>query len=438
MIKLLRFLIFLMMGLSSAFAQDKTLGPQPLKVPSTSHRKAILIGNNNYSTQPALKNCERDVDSMAVVFSHLHFQVYPFKNLARTRMIEELQHFYENLQPQDTVVIYFSGHGVGIVDESFLTPVDVELCQINDKKQYGSLRLSQIIDHVQRRHVGSAVFILDACRNMPELKNCPNRTKIIRGIVNPLYNPVGYFVGYATSEEGKASDNQYDQYNSLFTSEILKHIKKPNIGIRAIFDNVRSGVLQRSQRKQDPKRIDALFGDIVLNPQPIDPLATNTLPKDVEMPCADWEMGQTDVVLRAVGQGRSPQQGNAKNIANLNAQANIARNRRIMLNLVAERYFMQNDDNNKSDWKEINIEVDSIATIVEMANMAVKCQKCQLNSKNIYNCWVGLEVLAKDVVVKFDEKIPKDLRKKLNFDAAAFEKTFEDEWNRIKSNFFKP
>ena len=421
---------------NGAIAQDKTLGKQPLKALNP-YRKAILIGNNLYKTQPKLHNCERDVDSMNAVLTKLKFQTTCYKNSNRAQMIEALIAFYQTLQPTDTAVVYFSMHGIGKANESWLLPIDVNLCEITKGQLYGQLRLSDIINQVLARNTRNAIFLLDACRNMPDLGKCGKNLQLNIGVVAPLYNPLGYFVGFATGESDTANDNTYDKNNSLFTSELLKHLPKTNLGIRGIYDLVRAGVLQRSQNKQDPKRSDELFSDLFLNGQAA--LATlNNQPREVEMPCADWEMGQTDVVLRAVGEGKSPQQGIARNIARNNAQANIARNLRSTLDLVAERYFMQNDDNDKTEWKELNTEVSSITTTMEMANMAVKCQKCLTNPNNTYTCWVGLEVLAKDVVAKFDEKLPKGLSKKLKYDAVGFEKTYRDELTRIQSYFSKP
>ena len=67
---------------------------------------------------------------------------------------------------------------------------------------------------------------------------------------------------YATREGDTADDKSTDR-NGLFTSEFLKYINLPNLGLRQILDRTKKGVETRSNKRQSPARYDELSDDFV-------------------------------------------------------------------------------------------------------------------------------------------------------------------------------
>ena len=140
---------------------------------------ALLVGINNYPNDiSSLKYCVADVvafrDALVNVAGFKKEKIFLMTDGMEGQMepthvnvIMRLDILAKQIQPQDTLVFYFSGHGISRQDQSFLlaansvttTPNTLELTAIPLQK------VNQILSRVKGQQLLS---IIDACRNNPD------------------------------------------------------------------------------------------------------------------------------------------------------------------------------------------------------------------------------------------------------------------------------
>ena len=246
-------------------AQQRSFTPKNTTVlEGTERRFALVIGNKDYTAIGALKNPINDALDISKAFQQLGFEVTTITNADYKKMLNSFSIFTKNLQKNDVVVFYYSGHGISYDGKNFLIPTDADITCLEEVEE-NALTLGRLMTSVEAKNVRNSFVFLDACRNLPNLKQC-NATKrdvvISKGLVRPTNNPSGSMTVYATREGDTADDNSTDR-NGLFTSELLKHINIPNLGLRQILDRTKKGVETRSNKRQSPARYDELSDDFV-------------------------------------------------------------------------------------------------------------------------------------------------------------------------------
>jgi hypothetical protein len=226
-------------------------------------RKALLIGNSKYVYYEPLSNSIRDVDSMAVALKTLGFEVTVKKNTEYRTLSSAVNIFVQSLEKDDIALLYYSGHGIGYNGNNYMLPIEEDFDCLNQLEDLIPISLNRIVRNIENRGVKNSFVFLDACRNLPKFKNCNNSksAESTYGFVIPNNNPRGNFIFFATKEGSVANDDTYDKTNSLFTSELLKYIRIPDLSLREIANKVIVGVEQRSDYKQIPQKMEDLRGD---------------------------------------------------------------------------------------------------------------------------------------------------------------------------------
>jgi hypothetical protein len=232
----------------------------------TEKRKALVIGNTDYVYYSKLNNSIRDADSIAVALSDLGFEVTVKKNVEYRTLTAAISKFIFDLEKDDIALVYYSGHGIGYNGNNYLLPIEENLECLRNLEELYPISLNRMVQNIENKGVKNSFVFIDACRNQPNFSSCDNSKGFgdkSNGLVMPTNNPRGNLIFFATSIGSTANDNTYDKYNSLFTSELLKYIRTPDLGIRSIADSVISGVEKRSNYQQIPQKIEDLRGDYV-------------------------------------------------------------------------------------------------------------------------------------------------------------------------------
>lgn len=247
---------------SLILAQNKSF--TPTNTNTTERRFALVIGNKDYTNIGALKNPINDALDVSKAFQQLGFEVTTITNADYKKMLNVFNVFTKNLQKNDVVVFYYSGHGISYDGKNFLIPTDASIMCLEEVEE-NALTLGRLMSSVEAKNVKNSFVFLDACRNLPNLKQCSiskREVSMAKGLVRPTNNPSGSMTVYATREGDTADDNSTDR-NGLFTSEFLKYINVPNLGLRQILDRTKKGVEARSNKRQSPARYDELSDDFV-------------------------------------------------------------------------------------------------------------------------------------------------------------------------------
>jgi uncharacterized caspase-like protein len=91
---------------------------------SRSRKLALLIGNTAYKNA-WLRNPVNDARDLRMRLLKLGFVAPPaIANASLAEMKDAIRNLVADINPGDTVLLYFAGHGVQISGENYLIPVD--------------------------------------------------------------------------------------------------------------------------------------------------------------------------------------------------------------------------------------------------------------------------------------------------------------------------
>ena len=133
------------------------------------NRIAMVVGINDYQNVPKLVKAVPDALAMSAELKSLGFAVTPLLNPTRREFYAALSAITGKLQPGDTLVLHYSGHGVQIDGDNFLLPVDIPSTDSGDKEFLKSeaIALSSLVDRFRNTGVRVQILIIDACRDNP-------------------------------------------------------------------------------------------------------------------------------------------------------------------------------------------------------------------------------------------------------------------------------
>ncbi|MEM1198017.1 MAG: caspase family protein [Pseudomonadota bacterium] len=251
-------------------------------------RFALVIGNSNYTSTAPLANPIRDANAFAGLLETAGFDVTSALDVGQSDMRQAVNAFASKLadKGEDSVaLVYFAGHGVQIDGANYLLPVDVNIERASDFALQ-ALRLSDVMDVINRIPSKTRIVILDACRNNPfeqqiensqrglaRVESAPGATltsgssiasallagarstSVPKGLA-VVTAPPGSLVVYSTSPGATASDGRGT--NSPFTAALVDAAKTPGASIETVLRTIRLSVHKSSNGKQTPWEVTAL------------------------------------------------------------------------------------------------------------------------------------------------------------------------------------
>ena len=281
------------------FALSMPLSAQAAK------RLGLVIGNNAYTQVPALEKARGDADAMSKELSGLGFEVITVLDATRREMNASIANFTAKLEPGDTALIFYAGHGVEIDGENYLLPTDIATPTASgeDFVKYESIALSDMLERVRRTGAKTTLVFLDACRDNPFTTTAGRSIGGKRGLAR-IAAPEGTFVVFSAGANQQALDRLVGEdtsENSVFTRLLLPKLSEPGLELRNLVAELRVEVrdLAREQNhEQFPAYYDELLGDfyftvnVQINPAPepdSDP-APDTTPTQIRK---DFELARS-------------------------------------------------------------------------------------------------------------------------------------------------
>ena len=181
----------------------------------------FAIGINAYSDFTPLLNARKDIEDMAALltehyyFDPNHILLLCDEHATRENIIDELEVLGAQIQPEDRLLIYYSGHGFRIGERGFWIPVDAK------RNRFGSYisnaEVRDIIQAIKARHI---LLISDSCFSASLLVRDASRD-IGKTFQNWDKDPSRYVF---ISGKGVVSDGEKGK-NSPFAAGILKHLR---------------------------------------------------------------------------------------------------------------------------------------------------------------------------------------------------------------------
>ncbi len=236
-------------------------------------RIALVIGNDNYEQVSSLLKARNDARAMTERLNAIGFEVVLAEDLGRRAMSRAVHELEKRVEPGDTVLFYYAGHGVSIEGNNFLLPVDIpqagpgeEALVIDD-----SFHADTLAGRLQRNGAKTVVMILDACRNNPFEQPGQRSLNLKRGL-SRMAPGEGIFVLFSAGVNQTALDSLSDldpNPNSVFTRELLKELDKPRQSIVQLAKSVQINVRKLARQVahvQTPAYYDQIIGNVTLNP----------------------------------------------------------------------------------------------------------------------------------------------------------------------------
>ena len=88
-------------------------------------RRALIVGINDYREITPLQKAVGDAEALKVTLERLGFSVDLVLNAYRREFNCAVSAFQTSLDPGDTALVHFSGHGVEIDGQNYLLPADI-------------------------------------------------------------------------------------------------------------------------------------------------------------------------------------------------------------------------------------------------------------------------------------------------------------------------
>jgi len=226
----------------------------------TEDRVALVIGNAAYKHDP-LDNPVNDARLIASRLQQAGFKVTRRENLDRNGMAAALRDFGAALNENTVAVVYYAGHALQLRDQNYMIPIDAEIRSEDDIGMQG-VDLTFILGRMSRAKSRVNVVILDACRDNPFAKRASGNTQ---GLAQ-MDAPIGTLLAYATAPGKGAPDGIGKQGNSIYTSELARHLLTPGLPVELMFKRVREAVVRESRQLQVPWEHSSLLGEFAFVP----------------------------------------------------------------------------------------------------------------------------------------------------------------------------
>jgi uncharacterized caspase-like protein len=226
---------------------------------SAGRRVALVIGNSAYPEAP-LRNPANDARAMADALRQVGFEVIVEMDRNRVEIRRAVRAFGDRLRAEKGEgLFFFAGHGVQVSGRNYLIPIGANIGTESDVEDEG-VDVAFVLGQMEAAANSLNIVILDACRNNPFARAFRSQS---RGLAS-IDAPTGTIIAYSTAPGSIAADG--DGANSVYTQELLRHMKVPGVAIEETFKRVRIAVRQATRERQIPWESTALVGDFYFVP----------------------------------------------------------------------------------------------------------------------------------------------------------------------------
>lgn len=241
--------------LNPVAAQDDRRG---MRVQQGERRVALVIGNSAYKDSPLL-NPVNDARAMAQALRGFGFEIVYGEDLSQNDMKRNIGAFGEKIKNGGVGLFYYAGHGMQVEGINYLIPVGATITS-EEEVEYEAVDVGLVLAKMKAARNRLNFVILDACRDNPFARSFRSTR---RGLAT-IYATGETLIAYATAPGSVASDGTGG--NGLYTLELLKYIKMPELTVEQVFKEVAKAVRDKSQGKQEPWVLSSLTEDYYFSP----------------------------------------------------------------------------------------------------------------------------------------------------------------------------
>ncbi|EPN4998952.1 caspase family protein [Vibrio metschnikovii] len=229
-------------------------------------RKALVIGNNDYTNIKPLNNPVNDARTISNILNLKGFDVTLLEDLDLETFLRNVNEFGESVNENDGVVLfYYAGHSVQVMDSNYLLPVDITKdLTIHKNVEDGAVYLGDVTNALNKSN-GEKIIILDACRNHDFTQEIIATNDMFNKGLCEIESSHGMAIIYSTQPGNTASDGSKGSHNGCFTEEFSKYISQYGMTFSDVIVKTREAVLTKTNYRQIPWSSNSMSRDLSLD-----------------------------------------------------------------------------------------------------------------------------------------------------------------------------
>ena len=161
------------------------------------------------------------------------------------------------------------------------------------------------------------------------------------------------------------------------------------------------------------------------------------LPKgeqEVNVPCSGPDFFTNNKFFRSNSIGESMDQVTSKKKALTNARNELAQSIQTTVKTVTDNYVNSRTMNNKEELEQRFESLNREVVDQTLSGVRTICEKLVQTGGGNYKTYVALELSADELVSKYNERLSKDERLKIDYDYEKFKQTFDAEMEKMNKN----
>jgi len=216
-------------------------------------RLALVIGNSNYQDRP-LKNPINDAQDIGKALKSSGFEVVESYDADSKSLRKAINDFSKIVGNYDTVLLYYSGHGIEFLGRNFFIPIDADIKAEEEIPRQG-FDITTVVEQINRTGIKTSIFILDACRNTPVF----SKFRSAKSGLASMQTSGGSVIAYSAAPGKLAFDG--DGRNSPYTTALLEQMQMPGKKIEDVLKDTAQQVSKVTAGRQMPWYNSSLVGD---------------------------------------------------------------------------------------------------------------------------------------------------------------------------------
>lgn len=154
---------------------------------------------------------------------------------------------------------------------------------------------------------------------------------------------------------------------------------------------------------------------------------------EVIIPCSGPDYYTTNKAFRANSSGESSDLQTSKKKALTNARNELAQAIQTTVKTVTDNYVNSREMNNREEIEERFESLNREVVDQTISGVRVLCEKLMRTQSGTYITYIALELSADELVTKYNERLSKDERLKIDYDYEKFKETFDKEMEKRKN-----
>lgn len=153
--------------------------------------------------------------------------------------------------------------------------------------------------------------------------------------------------------------------------------------------------------------------------------------QEIIVPCSGPDFFTNNKYFRSNSIGESQDQVTSKKKALTNARNELAQSIATTVKTVTDNYVNSREMNNKEEVEERFESLNREVVDQTLSGVRTLCEKLVKTEQGTYKTYVALELSADELVSKYNERLSKDDRLKIDYDYEKFKETFEKEMAKM-------